>query len=390
MFSGGKWKVATIRGIPLYLSASWIWIAALYVWSVYAGLANGPVFVDSTQALLLSILAALLFFGSVLAHELAHAAMARGLDLPVSGITLLFWGGATETRANARGPLGEFLVAFVGPATTLALSGVFWGIHSITQGVASELLRYLGWISLIFAAVNALPGFPLDGGRMLLAAVWGITGNRRTALRAAGYVGIAVGFGLAIAAVWSFSHDTGWWLFLGYLAFIMISTGRGMDQRIAFRDQLVTGRVADAMRQPPPTIPASMSLSQALDHVLRGTRDEAFPVVEGGSVPGRVVGTVSMRSAGKIGHRDPMRPVTDALTPLNQTPVLAPTETLDDALEWLGGRDGLVLDDGALVGALAPADIERWYQRVVEGKPQTEKASTDWWSGAGVPPRPDL
>ena len=83
---------------------------------------------------MLAVLAAVLFFASILAHEAAHAVMARALDLPVRGITLVFWGGATETRADARGPLGEFLVAFVGPATTLALAGVFWVDASATQG----------------------------------------------------------------------------------------------------------------------------------------------------------------------------------------------------------------------------------------------------------------
>ena len=111
---------------------------------------------------MLAVLAAGLFFASILAHEAAHAVMARGLDLPVRGVTLVFWGGATETRADLHGPLGEFLVAFVGPATTLALAGVFWVAHIATEGVVSEIVGYLSWLSLIFAGLNALPGFPLE------------------------------------------------------------------------------------------------------------------------------------------------------------------------------------------------------------------------------------
>ncbi len=378
MGGGNRWKVATVRGIPLYVSTSWFVIAALYIWLRYEDLTR--MFVEPAEAATIAVLASVLFFGSVLLHEAAHAIMARSLDLPVSAITLVFWGGATETKASGKGPLGEFLVAFVGPATTLVLAGVFWLGETLTNGLVADTMGSLAVLSLIFAAFNALPGFPLDGGRMLLATVWGITGNRRTAMRAAGYGGIVVGVVIGGVAVWMIATgDIGMAVFLGYVAMILISAGRGMDQRIALRDQLVRGTVADAMRPPPPTVPIEMSLLQVLDGYLRGADGQAFPVVDAG----KVVGTVSIESARKVGGRDPTRPVRDGVRPLAQTPVVAPTETLDDALEWLGGREGLVLRDGVLVGALGPEDVERWYRRVIEGKAEDPR-------DANVPTRPDL
>jgi Zn-dependent protease len=375
--SGKRWKVATVRGIPLYVSTSWFVIAAFYVWIGYETLTRQ--FVDPVEAATISTVGALLFFGSVLLHEAAHAIMARGLDLPVSGITLVFWGGATETKASAKGPLGEFLVAFVGPATTLLLAGAFWIGETLTNGLVAERLGSLATLSLIFAGFNALPGFPLDGGRMLLAIAWGITGSRRSALRVAGYGGIAVGVLIGAAALWILADgDPFMAIFLGYVATILVGAGRAMDQRIALRDQLSIGKVADAMRPPPPTVPIDISLVQALDDYLRGADGQAFPVVDAG----RVIGTVSIESARRVGGRDPTRPVRDGVRPLNQTPVVAPDETLDDALEWLGGRDGLVLRDGVLVGALGPGDVERWYRRVVEG--HTDAGSDP------IPTRPDL
>jgi Zn-dependent protease len=382
MLAGRRWKVATVRGIPLYVSSSWIWIAGLYIWMQYSNLTGFgySVQVSPGEAIVLSVFTAALFFGSILIHEAAHAVMARRLDLPVRSVTLVFWGGATETRADARGPLGEFLVAFVGPASTLVLAGVFWVAHNATSGVASGMIGYLAWLSLIFAVLNALPGFPLDGGRMLLAAVWGATKNRRTAMRVAGWAGVVVGVAFGAAAVWEVGRgDFGAAMFFGYFAAILITNGRSMEGRIAFRDQLGTGRVADAMRPPPTPVPVTMSLAEALDHVLRGTSDQAFPVTDGGVV----IGTVSMASARRIGARNPMRSVRDALIPLNQTPVVAPTETLDEAFEWLGGRDGLVLDQGVLVGALGLRDVEHWYRRVIEG----QSSPTGF---AALPPRPDL
>jgi hypothetical protein len=110
-----------------------------------------------------------------------------------------------------------------------------------------------------------------------------------------------------------------------------------------------------------------------LDHVLREHPGRSFPVTEAG----RVIGTISMDSARRVGSRDPLRPVRDAMRPLNVSPVLAPGDPLDDALEWLSGRDGMVLRDGALVGALSPADVESWYRRTHE-------------PAGAVPPRPDL
>jgi len=374
---GTRWKVLTVRGIPLYVSTSWFMIAGLYVWIRYAELRR--VFVEPVESLTIAVLAASLFFGSVLLHEAAHAVMARSLDLPVSGITLVFWGGATETKASAKGPLGEFLVAFVGPATTLVLAGAFWVGETLANGLVADTMASLALLSLIFAAFNALPGFPLDGGRMLLATVWGITRNRRTAMRVAGYGGISIGAVIGGVAVWMLSNgDLGMALFFGYVAMILIGSGRAMDQRIALRDQLVRGSVADAMRPAPPAVPIDLSLVQALDDYLRDADGRAFPVLDAG----RIVGTVSIDSARKAGSRDPTRPVRDGMRPLAQTPVVAPDETLDDALEWLGGRDGLVMREGSLVGALGPADVERWYRRVIEGK--LDEADPH------VPARPDL
>jgi Zn-dependent protease/CBS domain-containing protein len=378
---GGRWKVATIRGIPLYVGTSWLVIAALYVYIWYEGLTQGFARETPGTALTLAILTGVLFFGSVLLHEAAHAATARVLDIPVSGITLVFWGGATETRANAKGPLGEFLVAFVGPFTTLVMAGAFGVATRLTHGTLHQTLGYLAVLSLYFAALNTLPGFPLDGGRMLLATVWGVTHSRRTALRVAGYVGIGVGATLLGVAVWRILEgDTSIAIFAGYIGAIMLATGRGMDQRIALRDQLAKGTAADAMRPAPPTVPADMALAQTLDHVFHGDPSRAFPVV---TADGGVLGTISMTSARRAGSRDPMRPARDAVIPLNQTPTVAPQETLDEVVEWLSGREGLVLSEGRLVGAIGAGDVERWYRRVIEGRDDAVAIGT-------IPPRPDL
>jgi len=221
-----------------------------------------------------------------------------------------------------------------------------------------------------------------------MAGVWGATKSRRTGMRAAGYTSIVVGGAMLAYAVYDFSRGGGSWLFLGYIGFILLTTGRAMDKRIALRDQLATGTVAQAMRPPPTSVPASMALSEALDHALRGAIG-SFPVV---GDDGRVVGTISLASARRVGTRDPLRPARDAMVPLDQSPTVGPDDPLDDALEWLGGREGLVLRDGGLVGAIGPGDVERWYRRVIEGR--ADVPGVDISAGGGspghVPPRPDL
>jgi Zn-dependent protease len=391
---GRRFKVASVGGIPIYVGTSWLFVAAFFLYAQYVRAIGARPEPTQGEALTLAVVGAVLFFGAVLIHEGAHAVMARKLHIPVAGITLVFWGGATEAKASSRGPLGEFLVAFVGPASTLALAAVFWLVAGRLSGQVADLVRSLAELNLLFAAVNALPGFPLDGGRMLLAAAWGLSHSRRTAIRVAGYVGTTMGVVLAAAALYQASIGSDWWLFLGYLAFIMISTGRAMDQRIALRDRLGRATAADAMRPPPPSVPGDLPLTEALDRYLRGSDDTAFPVVE----HGRIIGTVSMRSARRVGARDPLRPVREGMVPLNETATVEPDERLDEALEWIGARDGFVVTAaGEVVGAISARDIEEWLRRAYEPSPSPVAATITPGggdarpaTGTGVPPRPDL
>jgi Zn-dependent protease len=381
MLTGQRYRVATVRNIPIYVGTTWLWIAALYLYLQYLRLSQSFVGPSDAEALALAAVSFVLFFGGVLFHEASHAVVARAFDLPVAGITLVFWGGATETRANAKGPLAEFLVSAAGPASTLALAGVFHLIaNQLEPGLLRAIVRDLAWLNLLFAGLNALPGFPLDGGRMLLAATWGLSRSRRTALRVAGAGGVLIG-GLFIAygVMGIREGNIARTIFLGYLGVILITTGRGTFQQVALRQQLASGSVGEAMRPPPQAIDASMTLSEALDRYLRDDGDRAFPVVDGR----RLIGTISMRSARRVGGRDPLRPVRDAVEPLNLTAIVSPDEPLDEVLDWVGGRDGLVVRGDELVGGIAITDVERWYRRHYETGVPDE-------GDAVLPARPDL
>jgi Zn-dependent protease len=380
---GKRYKVLEVRGIPLYIGSSWIVIAALYVYGMYLQLES---FTPASEAITLSLVSAFLFFGGVLLHEVAHAMVARGFDVPVTGITLVFWGGATEARANAKGPMVELLIAAAGPASTLALSVIFELVgDAMNPGAARQVVHYLAALNLLFAIFNALPGFPLDGGRVVLAATWAVTKQRRVALLAAGWSGVIVGAGMLAYAVFQLANgaDGVWAVWLGFIGFTLISTGRTMPRRVALRDALEGATVADAMRPPPESIPATTTLRDAYQRVIAPEPQRTFPVTDAGIV----VGTIGAESA-RRGATRADRPVRDAMRPPAASVIVAPTDGLDDGLEWLAGREALVVRaDGVPVGSIAPPDVERWYRLRTEPASVVRPGMT---APGVVPPRPDL
>jgi Zn-dependent protease len=379
---GGRLRIAAVRGIPVYVSSSWILIAALYTYLSYLDFSRGGLALEDGEAVAYGVLATVLFFGSIFVHEVAHAVAARGYGLAVFGITLEFWGGATETQAERKGPAAEFVVSAAGPGSTLALAAAFWGAsHVVTSPVLVSLFDSLARINGVLGVVNALPGFPLDGGRMLLAVIWAVTKDRARATRAASAVGVRVGVLLGIVGVWLFAENNRYGIWFLVIAWLLVRASRSVSVQTQVREELKAGRVAQAMRPPPTPIPARMALSQALDLYLREGSDQSFPVVD---ESGDLVGTVSFASARKVGARDPLRPVSDGMTPLVDVPVLAPEDGLDVAFERLRGRLGLVLQDGKLVGSISAADIGRWFER--HGPDVASGARAD----GDVPPRPDV
>jgi Zn-dependent protease/CBS domain-containing protein len=375
-----RWKLASIGGVPIYITVPWLFFAALVVWGTYRSLVATQV-LDERQALAWSVANAALFYGSIMLHELAHAATARAFRLPVHGITLVFWGGYTETHSSERGPLASFLIAAAGPFSTLALSGAFWLGAEATDGVLSAILGNLAFLSLLFAGLNALPGFPVDGGRMLLAAVWGFTRDRFLALRVAGWGGVAVGAVLGVVAVQRFRRGNGDWLFFAFVGWMMITQGLQVGKQAPVLRDLSTGRVSEAMSPPPAPITADATLLHALETHLRADRSTEFPVVDGHD---RVVGSLSFATAAKIGGSDPTRGVTEAMTPRQQLRSVPADLPLDRALEWIAGSgQALVLDGDRVLGRLTAKDVDRWYRARILRPEASDEAGT-------VPPRPDL
>jgi Zn-dependent protease len=358
---GRPWRIATIRGVPVLIDPSWVWIVVLLTYTLWARLEETHRGLTSGAALAYAVLGSALFFGAVFLHEGAHAVAARLNDIEVHGITLVIFGGYTSARVDQKGPGPSFTIAAVGPATSFALGGIFWSLSQVTETAnpaLSGLLGYVGWVNLIMAVFNVLPGLPLDGGRMLQSVIWKVTGRHDRGTRVAAWMGMALGGLLIVYTLFSLMRGEGYGsIWIGIIGLFIYQGARAQDRHAGMARGLSGATVADAMDPPPPAIPADTSLSEALDGFLRGHEEEAFPVLEGD----RVIGMVSFSSARAIGAEDPLRPVRDAVIPLTQVILAHPDDPLDEVSAKLGtGRAALVLRDGQLVGAITGSAVIRY------------------------------
>src|ERR687898_2442010 len=221
---GTAWRVGRIAGIEVRIDSSWVVIALLITYSMYLRLSVLYQELSGGGAVALAILSAVLFFGSVLVHELAHALVSQARGIRVLDITLFLFGGATRARVESRGPGDEFLIAVVGPLTSGLLAALFGIVAGLGRDVLSTPLAgtfgYLAWTNLVLAAFNLVPGFPLDGGRLLRAAIWKTTGSLGRATRIASVSGQGVGWLLVAAGVaWLAAGGLAggiWFAFIGW------------------------------------------------------------------------------------------------------------------------------------------------------------------------------
>ncbi len=213
----------TLLGIPIHLDAGWFVIVALMSWSLarsyFPGASPGFPHVVYWG---MGVTAALLLFACILLHELGHSLVARSYGIPVACVTLFIFGGVAQITESPKRPSVELQVALAGPLVSVLIAVVcFWGsAHMPLQNVLAVILHYLGVINIGLALFNLLPGFPLDGGRVLRATLWALTGSLQRATRVASFIGAGFGLGLLALGVWVMSRGGWvgglWYVFLGW------------------------------------------------------------------------------------------------------------------------------------------------------------------------------
>jgi Zn-dependent protease/predicted transcriptional regulator len=362
-------RIGRVFGIEITIDPSWLVIAFLFTWSFYVQF--GLRFEDLAQApiLITAIGTALLFFGSVLLHELSHSVMAMRLGVPVEGITLFLFGGVSKMKMEANRPRDEFLIAVVGPLTSIALAGVFWLVVTLTSGLLSPLvlfaLGYLGWLNLLLGIFNLLPGFPLDGGRVLRSILWRSSGSLVTATRGAARGGrIIASILIALGLVSVFTGNLGG-LWMAAIGWFLLQAAGAADQDVVVRSFLEEVTAGDLMSPELVSIPFDSTIEEAVDDYFLRYDHSAFPVVSE-----ERSGLLTLRAVRQI-PKDQwgVRQAWSAMTDLRDACTVEPATPMNRVMEKIREMEQdrvLVVEDGRILGIITPRDVARWVQRSQE------------------------
>jgi Zn-dependent protease/CBS domain-containing protein len=354
-------RILTVRGIGIDVHASWLVVYALITWTLAAGYFP-RVLPDLPASIywLSGLAAALLLFVSVLLHELSHAFAALRQGLPVRGITLFMFGGVSHLGGEPRSARSEFLIAVVGPLTSFAIAGVLWTVRAlggVPDGIGEAIVEYLLLVNVAVGLFNLVPGFPLDGGRLLRAALWRWKGNLGQATHLASRAGVAFAFGLialGVLQIFTGSFVGGVWLVL--IGLFLRNSADASYAQTALREALAGLTVRDVMTRNVVTVPEDASVAQLVDRFW-SQHVTSFPVMAGDTVRGiasvRELGGVSPDAPASTRVRDIMRELRPEL-------VARPGESALHALERASGN-GLgrlvVLEGNDLVGYLSLKDL---------------------------------
>lgn len=383
----GGFKLGRIFGITIRIDWSWLFIFLLIAWDLATVFAQVHPGWTTWLAWLTAIAAALLFFGSVLAHELAHSLVARARGVPVRSITLFLFGGVSNIQREPPSPLAEFLITIVGPTTSIVLGFLFIWLSGVAIGPLDAvlvspfnlvgrldplrtLLLWLGPINILVGLFNLIPGFPLDGGRILRSILWAITRNLRRATHAASLVGQAVAWLMILVGVamifgvrlpfFGTGFISGLWLI--FIGWFLNSAAAQSYRQVVIEDILAGVPVSQLMRMNPLGVPAAISIGDLVQNYMMGTEDQSFPVMSGGEF----VGIVTVEDVRLVPHQQwAATTVAQIMTPADKMAEVTPEEDAADALRELTQREASqlpVMRNGQMIGMLRRRDIARWVQ----------------------------
>jgi Zn-dependent protease/predicted transcriptional regulator len=359
--AGRSVRVLTVAGIPINVHTSWLVVYALITWTLAVGYFPRTLpDLSPVAAWLSGLAAALLLFVSVLLHELSHSVVARAHGLGVRGITLHIFGGVSQLEEEPPSARAEFLIAAVGPLSSFAIAGLLWGVRTtgvVTAGVPGAILDYLIFVNTAIGVFNLVPGFPLDGGRVLRAALWKWKGGLRPATYIASRVGSAVA---VVLMMWGFlqvmtgAFIGGVWMIL--IGIFLRGAADASYAQIDLKETLAPLHVDDIMVRNPVTAAANAPLATLVD-LLWAHHFTSFPVVE----DGRVVGIATLQHVQPVPREHWQHTlVREVMQPIGPELTVERSDTVYRAYEK-ASRNGLgrlaVVDGDRLVGYLSLKDI---------------------------------
>ena len=351
---GGNIRLGKILGIPLNVSYSWFIILGIVTFLLADRFGDQNPGWSTAEHWLIGAATSLLFFVSVLVHELSHSVLAINRGIPVKGITLFIFGGISQIAREAQRPFVEFIIAGIGPLSSFILGGLFLGLYVVIRDTSAhlgEMAFTLAFINFSLGIFNMLPGFPLDGGRVLRSIIWGVTGNywRATLLatRAGQLVAILM-IGGGIAMFLFLQEFQGIWLAaVGWFLAMAASSGLGQFQ---LRRRLQGYRVRDLMTASYLTVPLEISLETlATEHILRSRQNIYFVVQED-----LCLGMITFKAMSRVPRNLwSTTTVAETMKPLVDIPSISPTVDAIQALEMIEERKFpivLVKDGDELLG----------------------------------------
>jgi Zn-dependent protease/CBS domain-containing protein len=370
--SGGVFKIMSIGGIDIKVHWSWVIILALVTFQLAVGYFPLQMPGENTVVYwVLGLIAALLLFVSVLLHELSHSFMALARGLKVRDIVLFIFGGVSNIEQEPESARDEFLVTVVGPLSSLVLAAVFFGLEQLVSppvrrvgAGAAAVLQYLAFINLLLGLFNLIPGFPLDGGRVLRSIVWAITRNLQTATRVAGAIGQLVAYGFIFWGLYQaffLSDLSGLWI--SFIGWYLLNAAQQSVAGTVVRESLRGMNVGQVMEPAPQVAAPHMTIAQLLTQYILPYNLRAVPVAE----DGRLAGIVTLGDIKDV-PQDQWGTVTVAqqMTGGEKLRTVRPQDGLDRAMELLGAGqfDQLPVVDpaGRLVGLLTRARLLHWLQ----------------------------
>jgi Zn-dependent protease/CBS domain-containing protein len=380
---GTSFRLGRIGGIEIGVNWSWLIVFALLVWTLATGIfpSTNPRLGDGAH-LAMAFVATVLFFCSLLLHELGHALRARREGMEIEGITLWLFGGVAKFKGMFPSAGAEFRVAIAGPLVSLVL-GVGFVLLALVpklpqavEGVAS----WLGYINLILLVFNLLPALPLDGGRVLRAILWRVKGDFASATYIAADVGRGFGYLFIAGGVALFifeSSFSGAWL--AFIGWFLLQAASAEARYVVVREALNGLRVRDLMTPDPVTVTPDLTLGEFIDDVVWERRHTTYPVVE----DGRAVGLLPFRRVAEVPRREwDERHVRDCMLGRDEVPVFDSDDDAVDALAELRGANinrALVLSGERLVGLLSISDLAR----ALEARPRRRRRLPDRAAPAG-------